>query len=43
MSEGDKEKDTDRVEPLEVKPGGKMAGTMRIATACDEKKRIRNK
>ena len=33
MSEGDKEKDTDRVKPLEAKPGGKEAGTTRIMLA----------
>jgi hypothetical protein len=27
MSEEDKEKDADRVKPLEVKPGGKEKGT----------------
>jgi hypothetical protein len=27
MSEEDKEKDSDRVKPLEVKPGGKEKGT----------------
>ena len=38
MSEGDKEKDTDQVEPLEAKPGGKMAGTMRITAAASDEK-----
>ncbi len=33
MSEEDKEKDTDRVKPLEVKPGGKEAGTIAIGIA----------
>ena len=33
MSEGDKEKDTDRVDPLEAKPGGKAAGTKKIVLA----------
>ena len=30
MSEGDKEKDTDQVVPLEVKPGGKEKGTRKV-------------
>ena len=30
MSEEDKEKDADRVKPLEVKPGGKEKGTRRV-------------
>ena len=38
MSEGDKEKDTDQVEPLEAKPGGKMAGTMRVISAASDEK-----
>jgi hypothetical protein len=29
MSEEDKEKDSDKVKPLEVKPGGKEKGTIR--------------
>ena len=33
MSEGDKEKDTDRVEPLEAKPGGKEKGTTPLKAA----------
>jgi hypothetical protein len=28
MSEEDKEKDSDKVKPLEVKPGGKEKGTI---------------
>ena len=30
MPEKDKEKDSDRVKPLEVKPGGKKKGTIRV-------------
>ncbi len=38
MSEGDKENDSDRVKPLEAKPGGKEKGTVKrlIASAMNE-------
>ena len=38
MSEGDEENDSDRVKPLEAKPGGKEDGTVKrlIASAMKE-------
>jgi hypothetical protein len=36
MSEEDKEKDSDRVKPLEVKPGGKEKGTRILVKAGKE-------
>ena len=38
MSEEDKEKDSDKVKPLEVRPGGKEKGTIGVAIAEEVRK-----
>jgi hypothetical protein len=38
MSEEDKEKDSDKVKPLEVKPGGKEKGTRRVLLGAKDRK-----
>ena len=42
MSEGDKENDSDRVKPLEPKPGGKEDGTVKrvISSAIKEEDKV---
>jgi hypothetical protein len=39
MSEEDKEKDSDRVKPLEVKPGGKKKGNKMVFWDLKNRKR----
>jgi hypothetical protein len=38
VSEEDKEKESDRVKPLEVKPGGKEKGTRIVFLNAEERK-----